>query len=218
VTGFDLLNPVIKPGVKPRLNRNEFDKKLKIDRAQMVAELTLVCKEHIEETAEEDLPTGVLATLREIIETLSATEQLATLEHAVKEKYAHVFDSIPHLDELPSDVYCRICLKDPSKTIATRSYSTPRKYKEVWAQLIQQHLDAGRICPSNSKHASPAFIIPKADTSVLPRWVNDYRILNSNTVTDSHPLPRVDDILSDCADMPRYASRREIIYLRSHIH
>jgi hypothetical protein len=81
----------------------------------------------------------------------------------------------------------------------TWSYSTPHKYKDTWSTLIQQHLDAGRICPSNSAHASPAFIIPKADTAVLPRWVNDYRALNANTVTDSHPLPRVDDILADCA-------------------
>ena len=34
---------------------------------------------------------------------------------------------------------------------------------------------------------------------VLPRWVNDYRALNANTVLDSHPLPRIDDILNDCA-------------------
>ena len=33
---------------------------------------------------------------------------------------------------------------------------------------------------------------------VLPRWVNDYQILNASTVTDSHPLPRIDDILADC--------------------
>ena len=32
---------------------------------------------------------------------------------------------------------------------------------------------------------------------MLPRWVNDYRQLNANTVTDSYPLPRVDDILAD---------------------
>ena len=81
----------------------------------------------------------------------------------------------------------------------TRSYSTPRKYKEAWAILIQQHLDAGRIRPSNSQHASPAFIIPKADMSVLPQWVNDYWMLNTNTVLDAHPLPCVNDILADCA-------------------
>ena len=34
---------------------------------------------------------------------------------------------------------------------------------------------------------------------MLPRWVNDYRALNANTVLDSYPLPRVDDILTDCA-------------------
>jgi RNase H-like domain found in reverse transcriptase/Reverse transcriptase (RNA-dependent DNA polymerase) len=33
----------------------------------------------------------------------------------------------------------------------------------------------------------------------MPRWVNDYRALNVNTVTDSHPLPQVDNILADCA-------------------
>ena len=62
---------------------------------------------------------------------------------------------------------------------ATRSYSTPRKYKKAWATLIQQHLDAGRICPSNSAHVSPAFLILKSDTLVLPRWVNDYHAVIS---------------------------------------
>jgi hypothetical protein len=113
----------------------------------------------------------------------------------IKVDYADVFAPIPHIDELPTDVYCRIQLKDAYKTISTRTYSTPRKYKDAWATLIQQHLDAGRIRPSNSAHASPAFLVPKTDTVVLPRWVNDYRALNANTVVDSHPLPRVDDIL-----------------------
>jgi len=75
---------------------------------------------------------------------------------------------------------------------------SPRKYHEVWTTLIQQHLDAGRIQPSNSQHASPAFLVPKTDPTVLPRWVNDYRAMNTNTVMDSHPLPRVDDVLADC--------------------
>jgi hypothetical protein len=32
---------------------------------------------------------------------------------------------------------------------------------------------------------------------VLPHWVNDYCQLNANTVTDSHPLLCVNDILAD---------------------
>jgi hypothetical protein len=41
--------------------------------------------------------------------------------------------------------------------------------------------------------------VPKTDTNDLPRWVNDYRVLNANTVLDAFPVPRVDDILADCA-------------------
>lgn len=33
----------------------------------------------------------------------------------------------------------------------------------------------------------------------LPRWVNDFRPLNRNTIHDAFPLCRVDDILADCA-------------------
>jgi len=79
----------------------------------------------------------------------------------------------------------------------TRTCTTPCKYHKAWAMLIQQHLDAGHIRPLNSEHASPTFLVPKVDRVVLPHWVNDYRVLNANTVLDAHPLPRVDDILAE---------------------
>ncbi len=45
----------------------------------------------------------------------------------------------------------------------------------------------------------PTFIIiPKADLKVLPRWVKNYYELTANTVPDSHLLPRIDNILTDC--------------------
>jgi hypothetical protein len=127
----------------------------------------------------------------------------------IKQEYKDIFEPIPHANRLPEDIYCEIRLKDATKLITTRTYSCLWKYKQAWTTLIQQHLDAGRIHPSNSQHASPAFLIPKTDTAVLPRWVNDYRALNTNTVIDyralntntvidSYPLPRVDDILADC--------------------
>jgi hypothetical protein len=127
--------------------------------------------------------------VNEWIESLAAQDKL---------QFADVFTPIPHLDSLLTDVYCCIKLKDPSKTITTRSYSTPRKYREAWKTLIQQHLDTGCIHPSNSSHASPAFM-PKTDPMVLPHWVNDFCALNANTVPNAHPLLRVDDILADCA-------------------
>ena len=53
--------------------------------------------------------------------------------------------------------------------------------------------------PSNSSSASPSFLVLKSDPTVLPCWVNDYQVLNSNMVLDLYPLPCNDDILVDCA-------------------
>jgi hypothetical protein len=66
-------------------------------------------------------------------------------------------------------------------------------------QLLNEHVAAGRLRPSSSSFVSPTFLIPKKDPTALPRWVNDYRALNANTIPDNHPLPRVDEILRDCA-------------------
>jgi hypothetical protein len=203
LSGFDLLNPKPSPPPpQPKKKLKEFFRDLQEDRKLMLAELKMVCAKRkckLKNLFEQPKPVDVLAAVHLQIEALTAKEQLDRLSEAVKLKHKDIFEPIPHLNKLPTDVYCRIQLKDASKTVSTRSYSTPRKYKEAWATLIQQHLDAGRIRPSNSAHASPAFLVPKADATVLPHWVNDYRALNANTVTDSHPLPRVDDILADCS-------------------
>ena len=92
-----------------------------------------------------------------------------------------------------------IKLKDLNMTVKNHSYPCPWKYCKAWQTLLNQHLASGRIRPSSSPHASPALIVPKSDSTALPCWVNNYRQLNSNTMIDSHPLPRVDDILNDCA-------------------
>ena len=83
--------------------------------------------------------------------------------------------------------------------MATRNYSCPRQYREAFATLIQQRLDLGFIWLSSSAFASPSFIIPKADKTVLPRWVCDYRQLNANTIPDNYCMPHVNDILTECA-------------------
>lgn len=63
----------------------------------------------------------------------------------MKEEFVDIFSEIPHLDELPTDVYGQIKLKGMSKTVQMCTYSTPHKYREAWAILIKQHLDAGQI-------------------------------------------------------------------------
>lgn len=106
---------------------------------------------------------------------------------------------IPHVKDLLCDVYHCIQLLPRAPVSVSHVYGCPWKYWTGWKTLIDQHVAAGRIRPSSSAYASPSFIIPKTDPTVLPHWVNDYHHLNWLTIPDNYPLPRISDILADCA-------------------
>lgn len=134
------------------------------------------------------------------IEQLASAELLDTLHKKVVAKYADLFpQDIPHFDDMPNDVVHRFRLREPALPMKARHYSCPRPQREHFKTLIEQHLAAGRIRPSSSPVSSPSFLLAKKDPSALPRWVNDFRLLNANTIPDVHPLPRIDDVLADCA-------------------
>jgi hypothetical protein len=144
-------------------------------------------------------PPNVVAAIKTRIAQLAGESVLKRLDRTFKASFEDRFPiDIPHVGNLPKDVYHHIELKPGSPISTARAYSCPRKYRAGWKTLIDQHVAAGRIHPSSSPYTSPSFIIPKADPSVLPRWVNDYCHLNRLTVPDNYPLPRIDDILANC--------------------
>jgi hypothetical protein len=152
------------------------------------------------------LPAPIMAAVRERIETISLQERLAKKDAEIRKKYGDRFPlRLPDTTtDVPDHIYHRIRLKDPNKIVKGRGYSAPKKYHDPWKKLLDEHIQSGRIRPSSSEHASPSFCVPKyrdgaPDLTVPPRWVNDYRELNTNTIRDNFPLPRVDDILADCA-------------------
>ena len=152
------------------------------------------------------VPSDLLASLLQNACLPAAEHTLLEQETELRNKFKRVFEPLPHVNELPTEPLAQIWLKDPNSSIKTRNYPCPRKWKEAWHTLLQQHLEAGRIRPSEAPAGSGAFIILKADASVLPRWVNDYRQLNANTVTDCFPLPCISEILSDCRTGKFFAS------------
>ncbi len=145
-------------------------------------------------------PLPVIAAVRQRVEELAFLENLKREDASFKSQFADCFPpDIPPTHQLPSDVFHEINLKDANMTIVRRQYDCPKKYREAFKTLLTQHLEAGRLRESSSPYASPCFLVPKADPTALPRWVNDYRVLNENTIPDVHPLPSIQEILSDCA-------------------
>lgn len=198
-----MLNPPeISPPPPPKPKFCEQIKTTKADKKLVLAELLMVCNDHIKNLnlrLEKLKDFNIAGAVQDHIDVLTMQETLLKKEKSLKSEYHSIFKPIPHVDDLLQDVLAEICIKNAEKTIKSCSYPSPWKYKDAWQILIQQHLDAGCIRPSSSPCAIPVFIVPKSNPNVLPCWVNDFHQLNENTITNSHPLPQIDDILNDCA-------------------
>ena len=185
-TGYNILNPSpVLPPPPPRKRLRQQINDTKAAKKKVLAELGEVCRKRIAEKKlifEDVKDVDVIAAIRDTIENIALGEQLKAHSAKIKKDLKPIFEPIPHVNDLPHDYMARIKLKEAERTIINRTYPCPRKYKEAFQTLIQQHLDTGRIRLSSSAYASPCFIIPKSDPTVLPRWVNDYRLLNEVTV------------------------------------
>lgn len=174
---YDLINlPVVvkrKKLIKPSVTLIE----VKSNKQKMLQELVLVCKEHLKSgkgVPEVIKPLNVAAMIKDHIEVLAQKEKFGSLEKDFLSEFKDIFEPLPHVDKLLPNLTAQIRLKDVEQTIKMHTYAYPCKFCKAWQTLIQQHLDSGHIHLSSSPHALPAFIILKADVSVLPCWVNDY--------------------------------------------
>ena len=68
-------------------------------------------------------------------------------------------------------------------------------------------LDQGIISPSTSPWAPSVILVPKKDGSL--HFCIDYRKLNSATIHDAYPLPRIDDTL-DSLQQAKFVSTLDL--------
>ncbi|CAF5133428.1 unnamed protein product, partial [Rotaria magnacalcarata] len=80
-----------------------------------------------------------------------------------------------------------------SKPIKLRPYRVSPVRQNTISSQIQQMLTDGIIEPANGPYAAPVTLQPKKDGSL--RFCVDFRQLNSVTVRDVYPIPRIDDTL-----------------------
>ena len=99
----------------------------------------------------------------------------------------------------------KIVLKDPNTPPFKERFCKipPPQLDEVHAHL-KMMLDAGVIQPSNSPWCNAVVLVRKKDGSL--GFCIDFRKLNSLTVKDSHPLPRICETLESLAGAAHYST------------
>jgi len=84
-------------------------------------------------------------------------------------------------------------LKAGSKPVTQSPYRVNSEKDDLIGAEINKMKDMGVIEDGHSPWASPVVLIPKPDGSV--RFCIDYRKVNDLTVPDTHPMPRIDDLI-----------------------
>ena len=90
-------------------------------------------------------------------------------------------------------VHHRIDIIPGAKPIYQQPYRCGIERRKAEEAEVQRMLQAGVITPSNAEWASPVILVPKPDGSL--RFCIDYRKLNSITIRDSYPMPRMDECI-----------------------
>ena len=81
---------------------------------------------------------------------------------------------------------------------AAQRYRTPYYLRDEMDRIIKKNVKSGLMSPTSSPWAAPVLLVKKSNGSW--RLVCDYRKLNAVTVTDSYPLPEINDLVTELAE------------------
>ena len=99
----------------------------------------------------------------------------------------------------------KIVLKDPDTLpFKERFRRIPPPQLDEVREHLKLMLDAGVIWPSNSPWCNTVVLVRKKDGSLC--FCIDFRKLNSLTVKDSHPLPRISETLESLAGAAHFST------------
>ena len=102
------------------------------------------------------------------------------------------------------DLQMNITLSDPTP-VQQNYIAVPRPLYPELKHYIKGLLNRGFIKNSRSPYSSSCVIVRKEDGSI--RLCIDYRELNKKTVTDRHPIPRIQDTLDSLAGQKWFSIR-----------
>jgi len=110
-------------------------------------------------------------------------------------KYESLYDGT--LGEIVATEHT-IDLTEGAAPIRQQPYRAGPKAREVVNEHVNKMLEHGVIEPATTPWASPVVLAPKKDGSY--RFCVNFRRLNSITVRDSYPLPRIDECVDSLGD------------------
>ena len=155
----------------------------------------------LSETERQDLLLGKL----DLLGLEAWPQEQAEQAHSLLKEYHDIFSLEKHDMGHTNATEHNIVLKDPDTLpFKERFRRIPPPQLDEVREHLKLMLYAGVIRPSNSPWCNAVVLVRKKDGSL--RFCIDFRKLNSLTVKDSHPLPRICETLESLAGAAHFST------------
>jgi hypothetical protein len=81
---------------------------------------------------------------------------------------------------------------------AQQRYKIPYFLRSEMSKIINNNIKSGLMSPTSSPWAAPVLLVKKSNGTW--RLVCDYRKLNNVTISDSYPIPEINDLVTELAE------------------
>eukprot|EP00963_Diacronema_lutheri_P003316 scaffold280_cov391-Pavlova_lutheri.AAC.18 len=128
------------------------------------------------------------------------------LDDLVNKQFKHLFEPRTELppERVPGEIF-KIQVEEGATPQYRNYYRLSPQQQTALKELVTEYVEAGKmdLC-AGSSWGAPLILVPKKDGGW--RVVFDYRLLNSVTIKDRYPLPRIDDYLQNLRGAKYFSS------------
>ena len=151
---------------------------------------------HVDDQLENEFSTTISPGFesKESIDDVKIADELSVEQkqqlHDLLSDYSDIFSDVPQV----TNIIQHTVKTKTDEPVYRKPYPLPYAIRDQVKEEIDKMLKAGIIEPSDSPYAAPVVLVRKKDSSL--RVCCDYRFLNSLTIFDPRPMPRMDEILN----------------------
>ena len=135
------------------------------------------------------------------LEQIMALVSIGDVSEADKDRFKSILDKYKDIilleDEIPSRANVEEFKVYPKEEapVSNQNFRTPYAHREPMKKILQDFVDKGILERTSSPWNSPTMLVKKPNGSF--RFVTDFRKVNGAMKSDSYPLPRIPDLLTN---------------------
>ena len=179
---------------------NASDTEIVIDEGSKLGKMSPISGEENPVVASNNL-TSEVEPVKDRLQAIMNEITVGEVNQEYRDRFVKIIDKFKDIiligDEIPAPANVAKFQVFPKESapVSSQSYRTPYAYREEMKKILDDNVRKGILERHSSPWNSPTLLVRKPNGSM--RLVVDFRKVNANMKSDSYPLPRIPDLLTN---------------------